>query len=154
MLNFSQIYSPLIHLTILPRVFINDYIFPAILAGFISSTAFTALYCCTILCCAQEEYIYPLTIHQYTMYCCTILCCAQEEYIYSLTIHQYTMYCCIILCCAQEEYIYPLTIHQYTMYCCTILCCAQEEYISSNYTLVQHVLLYYTLLCTGGVYIL
>ncbi|XP_023331852.1 uncharacterized protein LOC111703981 isoform X2 [Eurytemora carolleeae] len=63
MLNFSQIYSPLIHLTILPRVFINDYIFPAILAGFISSTAFTALYCCTILCCAQEEYIYPLTIH-------------------------------------------------------------------------------------------
>ena len=63
MLNFSQLYSPLIELTILPKVFINEYILPAILAGFTGSTVFTVLYCCTILCCFEEEYIYPLTIH-------------------------------------------------------------------------------------------
>ena len=45
------------------QVFVNDYILPAILLAFVSSTVFTVLYCCTILCCFEDEYVYPLTIH-------------------------------------------------------------------------------------------
>jgi len=63
MLNFSQLYSPLIEYTILPKVFVNDYILPTILLAFVCSTVFTVLYCCTILCCFEDEYVYPLTIH-------------------------------------------------------------------------------------------
>lgn len=62
-LNFSQLYVPLTDTTILPRQFINSYILPTVAAGFLASTVFTVIYCCTILYCFEEEYIYPLTIH-------------------------------------------------------------------------------------------
>lgn len=63
MLNFSQLYTPLTDTTILPRHFINSYVLPSVVAGALCSTVFTVLYCCTVLCCFEEEYIYPLTIH-------------------------------------------------------------------------------------------
>lgn len=67
MLNFSQLYidedGGIQKTTIIPLEIINGYIFPGILAAFLSSTIFTGVYCCTILCCFEEEYIYPLTIH-------------------------------------------------------------------------------------------
>jgi len=63
MLNFSQLYTPLTDTTILPRIFINEYILPAVAVGAMASAVFTVTYCCTVLCCFEEEYIYPLTIH-------------------------------------------------------------------------------------------
>jgi hypothetical protein len=63
MLNYSQLYTPLTDTTILPRQFINLYLLPAIAAGSLASTVFTVIYCCTVLCCFEDEYIYPLTIH-------------------------------------------------------------------------------------------
>ena len=63
LLNFSQLYTPLADTTILPRQFINEYVLPGIVIGFGLSTIFTVIYCSTVLCCCEEEYIYPLTIH-------------------------------------------------------------------------------------------
>jgi len=63
LLNFSQLYTPLADTTIMPRLFINSYVLPGIVMFFGLSTIFTGIYCCTILCCCEEEYIYPLTIH-------------------------------------------------------------------------------------------
>jgi len=63
LLNFSQLFTPLTETTILPREFINSYVLPGIVTGMMISTVFTGVYCCTILCCCEEEYIYPLTIH-------------------------------------------------------------------------------------------
>merc|ERR1719189_475896 len=63
MLNFSQLYTPLTDTTILPRQFINGYILPAIGLLALASAVGTVTYCCTVLCCFEDEYIYPLTIH-------------------------------------------------------------------------------------------
>lgn len=63
MLNFSQLYTPLTDTTILPRQFINGYVLPGIGAGALASVVGTITYCCTVLCCFEDEYIYPLTIH-------------------------------------------------------------------------------------------
>ena len=63
LLNFSQLYTPLSDTTILPRQFINEYVLPGIVIGFGLSTIFTVIYCSTILCCCEEELLYPLTIH-------------------------------------------------------------------------------------------
>ena len=60
LLNFSQIYTPLADTTVLPRVFINNYLLPGIGATSLASVVFTMIYCCTALCCCQDEYIYPL----------------------------------------------------------------------------------------------
>jgi len=63
MLNFSQLYTPLTDTTILPRQFINGYILPGIGLLALASAVGTVTYCCTVLCCFEDEYIYPLTIH-------------------------------------------------------------------------------------------
>ena len=60
LLNFSQIYTPLSETTVLPRLFINNYLLPGLGAGAVASIILTMIYCCTVLCCCQDEYIYPL----------------------------------------------------------------------------------------------
>merc|ERR1719464_1200159 len=60
LLNFSQLYSPLAETTVLPRQFINLYLLPGLGAAALASTVMTMVYCCTVLCCCQDEYIYPL----------------------------------------------------------------------------------------------
>lgn len=60
LLNYSQLYTPLSETTVLPRIFINNFLLPGIGAGAMASTVLTMVYCCTVLCCCQEEYIYPL----------------------------------------------------------------------------------------------
>merc|ERR1712045_697110 len=60
LLNFSQLYTPLADTTVLPRIFINNYLLPGIGATSLASVVFTMMYCCTALCCCQDEYIYPL----------------------------------------------------------------------------------------------
>merc|ERR1712083_832786 len=62
LLNFSQLFTPLAETTVLPRLFINNYLLPGIGACCVASVVFTMTYCCTVLCCCEEEYIYPLTI--------------------------------------------------------------------------------------------
>merc|ERR1712156_1314792 len=64
LLNFSQLYSPLSETTVLPGHFINYYLLPAIIASSLASVVFTMLYCATVLCCCQDEYIYPLGYSQ------------------------------------------------------------------------------------------
>jgi len=64
LLNFSQLYSPLAETTVLPGHFINYYMLPAIVASSLASVVFTMLYCATVLCCCQDEYIYPLGYSQ------------------------------------------------------------------------------------------
>jgi len=64
LLNFSQLYTPLSDTTVLPRMFINNYLLPGIGATSLASVVFTMLYCCTALCCCQDEYIYPLGYSQ------------------------------------------------------------------------------------------
>ena len=60
LLNFSQLYTPLAETTVLPRIFINLYLLPGLGAAALASTVLTMVYCCTVLCCCQDEYIYPL----------------------------------------------------------------------------------------------
>jgi hypothetical protein len=44
-----QMYSPMIETTVLPKVFINQYILPAILLGFLSSTIYTGNKLCALI---------------------------------------------------------------------------------------------------------
>ena len=64
LLNFSQLYTPLSDTTVLPRMFVNNYLLPGIIATSLASVVFTMIYCCTVLCCCQDEYIYPLGYSQ------------------------------------------------------------------------------------------
>ena len=60
LMNFSQLYTPLVETTVLPSVFINNYLLPGLGVASLASIVWTMLYCCTVLCCCQDEYIYPL----------------------------------------------------------------------------------------------
>ena len=35
------------------RIFINEYILPAVAVGAMASAVFTVTYCCTVLCCFE-----------------------------------------------------------------------------------------------------
>ena len=60
LMNFSQLYTPLVETTVLPSIFINNYLLPGLGVASLASIIWTMLYCCTVLCCCQDEYIYPL----------------------------------------------------------------------------------------------